>query len=331
MQVQGSRAETDLLGKSLMQHWVTSIFEDAFAESRSRANHVRQALRRLAEIFETDCRHHFRTQEMADLADEIACCDNPEAFAELMWKVAIAAGFQNYTVFLMQSGNGAMYRTRATTSHSQDWIDHYRRMGYQAIDPVLKRALTQDGWFLFSDLPAETAQEEAFWADLEAHRKGRNGVCFAMTRADGARIAVTFSTSKSDDQTRMLVKLDGYDLKFIAEQAADCFICLSAGPNRSDCTLSIAELRFLHKLATSPRPEEAFTITAGFGSNKSLQASIRQKLKVDTIFQAVAIASMRKWFDQLPVDNSDVARSFPELAGRDLLSMAQGDETPDAA
>ena len=64
-------------------------------------------------------------------------------------------------------------------------------------------------------------------------------------------------------------------------------------------------------------PRRRFDITARFGSNKALQSSIRRKLGAETVFQAIAIASARGYFDDMPFTVSEVTRPFPALGGLD--------------
>ena len=159
---------------------------------------------------------------------------------------------------------------------------------------------------------------EAFWDDAEKFRAGRSGFCFSSTRPSGARLGVTFSTNDTDARSAELFRLNGHDLTVIAQLAIECFCYLSSGDGLSEEPLSMEELRFLHTLATSPNPEKALTISSNYGGNKSLQDSIRKKLNVSTVFQAISIASSMRWFDMLPFSSEDAVRPFPGLTGWEL-------------
>ena len=131
---------------------------------------------------------------------------------------------------------------------------------------------------------------------------------------------MSYLTSNSDDRAQHLIATHGSDLRVLSELAAEIFHDLSVGEQRDDCPLSVQELRFLHTLATSSDPEDAFKATPGFGSNHALQASIRSKLGVTTVFQAISMAVSRNWLDRLPFDEGEVQRPHPAL---DRLSSAQ--------
>lgn len=300
-----------------MRHWARVMVEDVDVGGQTLSDAARKALRRMVEIIEAEDVHQFRTRELAGLADEIAECSDLEDLSQLMWKVATATGFENFIIFVIRNGANGTPRSRVCTSCNVEWIQRYQEMNYQFIDPVMAKAQNAPDHFLFSDLDASSPPVQTFWDDAEAHRIGRNGTCMTFMRPDRAIIGVSYLTGKTADQTRENVRLNGYDLKVLATLAVDAFCYVSYGMQRTDDRLTEEELRFLHMLASWQNPEEAFKITAQFGSNKSLQASIRRKLQAETVFQAIAIASARGYFDELPYDVTEVTRPFPALGGLD--------------
>ena len=220
-------------------------------------------------------------------------------------------------IFVIRNGANGTPRSRVCTSCNMDWIHRYLEMNYQFVDPVMAAARGPADHFLFSDLEDSSPPVQSFWEDAEAHRIGRNGMCLSFEGSDRARIGVSYLTAKNAAQTRSNALLNGYDLMVLASLAVEAFCYISFGAKQGEDRLTEEELRFLHTLAFWHNPEEAFKITARYGSNKTLQASIRRKLKAETMSQAIAIASARGYFDDLPYNATEVTRPYPSLSGLD--------------
>lgn len=303
-----------------MKHWVKTVLEDACWQTGSLPDHILRDLKRIVQIVDSTETHRFRTPELEMIADEISECSDLGQLSNILWRASTSTGFQNFAIFVLSQGSCGTFRTRICTSYNEAWINRYQAKNYQFIDPVISEASRRDGWFLFSDLKSNAPAHSSFWKDAEDHQIGRNGVCFTTTRPDGARVAVVFSTSNSAEKTKELVRRDGFDLRFLAELAVECFCYGAIGLQLPDDTLSVEELRFLYTLATSSEPKKALDIAPKYGSNTTLQSSIRAKLNVETIFQAVSVASTRGWFNYLPYDANEVIRSFPGLSGLDIAA-----------
>ncbi|MEM9319323.1 MAG: autoinducer binding domain-containing protein [Pseudomonadota bacterium] len=306
-----------------MNHWARVVLEELDGTDPKVTGTAREGLRRMARIVERLDVHQFRTDELADLADALAECVDLEDLARIMWTATTSCGFENFIVFVIRNGSNGTPRSRVCTSCNETWIRRYERMNYQFVDPAMAAARGRDGHFLFSDLEDSAPPVKAFWDDAEAHRIGRNGICYTFDRPDRSRIGVSFLTAKSVSQCQKNVRLNGHDLMVLASLAVDAFSYLSYGPNHGEELLTEEELRFLHTLTSWRNPEDAFKITAGFGSNKALQSSIRRKLGAESVFQAIAIASARGYFDDLPYDVNEVTRPFPELSGLDETLLKQ--------
>ena len=301
-----------------MQHWSEVVVNDALWYIKDCPDHVRSALKRMAHIISEQPAYRFRLPEVERYADEIAECTELTTLVEYMWRACTSLGFQHVTIFALAQGKSGVFRKGRCTSHSLEWIRQYQKKRYQFIDPVVAMAIQRDGSFLFSDLPS-TPNSEAFWIDAERHRIGRNGICVAVTRRDGARVGVSYSTSTDDKATEQLLRLNRNELEHLALLAIDCFCDVSVGAPQDGSNLTNAELRFLYLLSTTPTSEAAMKLNKGFGSNAHLQSSIRNKLGVETIFQAVAMAAASHWFDHLQYGVDDVIRMFPELTGLELV------------
>lgn len=203
-------------------------------------------------------------------------------------------------------------------SLNEKWIRCYENKAYQFIDPIVAMARMRDGGFLFSEAESYAPTVQVFWQDAERHRVGRHGLCYASSRPNGSRIAVSFFRSQSEAKARETARLNRHDLEAISQLAIECFCYVSQGSDRDENVLTVSELKFLHTLATADNPSNAFEQLANFGGNRQLQAAICQKLCVKTIFQAIAIASANQWFDSLPVYANEIITPSPQLLGSDL-------------
>ncbi|MFK7977373.1 MAG: autoinducer binding domain-containing protein [Halioglobus sp.] len=299
-----------------MKHWVRSVLEEAVSQERNLTQVTWASLKRIIELLETNEVYQFLSKDMDRLADDLSVCDDLTNLSEIMWNVAVSSGFQNFAIFALSHGSGTTFKSRVCTSYNKHWIRNYEEKRYQYVDPIMHMASSMtEGFFFYSDLDHDTPAIRDFWNDARNHKIGRNGICHVIALRDGVRIGVSFSTSSNAAKVRKDADLTGSDLAFIAQLAAECFCFTSRGPAISNDVLSTDELRFLHLLATLEDPEEALKVTACYGSNKALQAAIRSKLNVTSVFQALALASRRGWFDQLPYISVEVETPFPPLRG----------------
>lgn len=304
-----------------MPHWVQVLIEDTAKQAHPLPNHVLDGLKRVERIVQSSDRFHFRTDEFEDIADNISVCCDLNELARLLWQAATAAQFQNFSLFMLEQGRAPIFSTRLCTSWKKSWVTQYCRKSYQFVDPVANRAHQTDGSFKFSELSQSCPMLDEYWQDAEAHGIGRNGYCHVLTRPDQSRLAMAFYTSNDEARTDEIIRLNGYDLRIIAELAIECFCYLAAPRGIDDIELTTEELYFLHTLATSPNPEAALALQPLYGSNKAMQASIRNKLNVSTVFQAISVATARNLFDALPIYEEEVLRPYPALSGWDMADM----------
>lgn len=307
-----------------MSHWVNVIIEDAMTPENPLPEHIANGLKRIAKIVEISDVAQFRTAELEGIAEAICECTELTEISQLLWQATTAFGFQNFSMFVIRQGRSAAFPSRLCTSLNTKWLERYVDKSYQYVDPVALRASERDGSFVFSELNRSCPLSEEFWVDAEKHNVGRNGFCHATIRPDGSRLGVSFLTSANSHMTTDIVRLNSYDLRAIAEFAIEAFCHLSCGHTLREEDLTVQELKFLHIIATSVSPETALLQEPCYGSNKSLQNSIRRKLGVETIFQAVSVASAKCLFDDLPYYFDEVISPFPKLSGWNL-----GDQHPD--
>lgn len=298
-----------------MNHWATALLNDLATKANRVDATATHEINRVLEIINKSGVHHFRTDELEEIAETISESTDLTELAELLWKAAICSGFEHFVVFVISQGSKGAFRTRVSTSFNEKWIAQYEQMNYSEIDPVLSAAANKDSFFAFAELSAASPDTQAFWKDANRHGIGSNGICFPFTRPDGSKLGVSFMTRKSASLAAQSINRNGFDLEFIAQLAVECFCYLSQGQHHQNGQLTVEELKFLHSLSTDHDPTRALTMTANFGSNKSLQNSIRQKLGVRTVFQAISIASWNHWFDELPYEPKEVVVSHPKLVG----------------
>lgn len=297
-----------------MSHWVRAILEEVTSPNHKLPRHVREGLDRLAKIVETSPEAQFRTQELEFLADEIFMCADIKHLSQLLWQVTSIAGFQHFSIFVVNQGSANAFRTRMCASYNERWLEQYVEKSYRFLDPIATRASKSDGSFVFAETHSQSPIIRAFWKDAEAHGVGSNGFCHVSTHRYGARVAVSFSTTSTSEETYENIRLNGHDLKIIADEAIDRFCELSSGEIPDDNVLTDQEIWVLYKLATCSDPLTAFPRLLNCEVNKSLQASICRKLKVTTLFQAIAVASSKHWFDLLPFYSDEVVTPFSHVS-----------------
>lgn len=298
-----------------MSHWVRVILEDAVSGQENLPDYVRSGLSHLVQIVETSDMWRFRTLELEAVADELSTCDCLSELSRLLWRAATSCGFQHFSLFVVSQGRGPVLASRMLTSFNSKWIKCFESKAYQFIDPVISMARIRDGSFLFSEASSCAPTVQAFWQDAEHHGVGRHGLCYAASRPDGARIAVNFYNSQPQEKAEENIRLNRHDLEVMSQLAIECFCYTSHGAASDKNVLSQRELKFLHTLATADNPKGAFDQVAAFGGNSQIQSAICEKLDVKTIFQAIAIASSKQWFDALPYFAGEVITPVPKLVG----------------
>ena len=261
----------------------------------------------------------FRDIKLELVANDIAEETEVSRLPQHLWEVAIRSGFQNASLFVLEQGRGSQFKSRVCSSYPENWRARYIEQKYQFIDPVVSMALVRDAAFKFSEAKGTSSIEAEFWADAEKYGVGTNGLAIPVRLECEALIVVTFATSV--DMQLADARCDEHlsDLSIVAQLAAEAFSCLGRSQPNPNAQLSQDELRYLHILVTSDDPSEARLIKTTFGSIKSIEHSIREKLGVKTILQAVAIASKKNFFDEVDFSASDINPLCAELTGWELL------------
>lgn len=261
----------------------------------------------------------FDDPDLIEFADDIALCSSLDALSEIMWDLTIAKGLQHYAIHVLKAGRKSVLGARMCTSWPEVWVSRYVNEAYQAIDPVLRRAKELEDGFFFDENGRCVPLIKSYWKDARKHGLGCQGLCFTIDRHDRSRYAVVFSARDDDNDAVERLTCSKNDLRIIAHLAAEAFSYMVQSCDLEDNVLSTRELRFLHTLATSDTPESALGHLSSYGGNRNLQDSIRKKLKVNTIFQAIVIATSRKWFDDVPLSISEIVRPRPGLGGWQMI------------
>jgi hypothetical protein len=297
-----------------VEHWIRSVLNDLVSEQLPIDSPLQADLRRIVEIVERADPYAYRSLELAELAGALEHATSLDELSGYMCEVAVAVGFQYGTVFVLRQGSGGMFRSRICTNYPSEWVDNYDARRYQYVDPIMLRVAEQDTAFEFRHVQNRSPAVAAFWKDAAAHGVGREGVCIPVTLPCGAKFAVSFATSSTAEEAAQNVARHLSDLYVISHTLADAFGYFARITQNTPDQLSAAELRFLHMLVTCESPDAL--LRANANTDFSMQTAITSKLGVATIFQAIAVAATRGWFDEMPYSTSDCAFVGEALSAR---------------
>lgn len=294
-----------------MRHWVRAVLEDICPDVSSLPQHVVASLSRLIQIVEAQEQHHFRTSELEVLADRLWDCENLHDLLENSIAAARLTGFDDVTIVLLSSGGLTKNMFRVLTSHSKNWINRYIEKSYQYVDPAVIRAMTREGVILFEDLDKSTPIACDFWNDAAAHGVGQNGFSYVASKKTGAKVSVSFVSNSSEKEVASRLRLDGADLLVLSEIISECFLSLTCGEDIVGSDLSEEEIRVLRYLATFGETGLSDWAKSNSLDIRRIQPSILAKLEVCSLYQAVAIAGSKRWFDGLSYRNEDTISQEP--------------------
>lgn len=262
----------------------------------------------------------FRNDKLQDIANSLSEETELDRLTKLLWEAAITADFQHSTLFVLEQGTGAAFRTRVCTTYPEDWIHRYGEKGYQYIDPVVTACQKYSEPFRFKDVKGTLPMELEFWKDAECSGIGTNGLAVPVSLPCGAKIAISYVSAASEKTVNESCDEHESDLLVIAYLAAEAFGFLARDRVTRTDDLTSDELRFLKILVASDEPQKALEVVPKFGSGQSMQNSIKQKLGVQTILQAVAIASKHSWLDGVPFEKSEVKFLLEGLKGWEQIT-----------
>ncbi|GIK82707.1 MAG: hypothetical protein BroJett024_38120 [Alphaproteobacteria bacterium] len=134
--------------------------------------------------------------------------DEPDLFGGLK---RVCAGFSvRHAVYhLAQNVKLQIDLPFIRTTYPAEWLGRYLIRNYYMIDPVVERGFGSAEPFLWSDLPRDTEERRAFFADAEAHGVGNCGYTVPIIDKSGRRAA--FSVTDQDDPQRWAARIAAID------------------------------------------------------------------------------------------------------------------------
>lgn len=294
-----------------MRHWVDELVEE-LANDLAPLSEQRQAMiHRVSDLIRDASSYHFRNERMDAIADNIITCETTQDLAGHLQNAAASTGFSYASAFVLTLGReGTPFRSRVCTSLPESWLQLYRTRNYQFVDPVYRLAHGLQAPQLITQELDDPPLVRSFWQNAVQQDVGSAVWVNTITCTDGARIAVTFNSTMPTQLILEGLRWDGTDLAVIANLAAEAFVRLNCMAGHATEPLSLPELRFLQMLCNGPDLNDVNSVTANYGSEISLQMSIRRKLGVRSLTQAGIIAMNRGWFDDLPWECIEVSTPF---------------------
>lgn len=305
----------------MVQHWIENWEADIRRSLPNLSRRMEHDLKTIRDAVAQNGSYVFRCPNLGIIADSIAEETELGQLTKLLRDASVAAGFQHATLFVLRQGRSTAFKTRVCTSYPEDWIARYGSQNYQNIDPVMSRAMQASAPFRFDEVWGSSGIEAAFWSDAEAHGIGRNGLTIPVSLPCDAKLAISFSSSNNQEMVGRQCEQHLSDLCVLAELAGEAFGVLGRTRPVQNSALTEEELHFLRILVVSDDPENALAVMPKFGSVRSMQQSIQEKLGVRTILQAVALASLHNWFDDVPFSMADVSFVCERLKGWGMVEQ----------
>lgn len=303
-------------------HWVQDLRAKLDDEDRTIPDAMREDILRLCGIVETLPGYEYRRKEFSMLADAADESYDLDELSRILNGVGSICGFDHASMFLVRTGEAIKFDTRVCTSLPREWLLHYDRKRYQFLDPVILRALVDDEPFVFSDLKSPAPVIEDFWKDAVKYGIGREGCCFAYTLGSTIRVAMSFVSMGTAEETAMSYEMNRSDLMAFGRAVSEIFVAHAAVMPAVEPRLSIDELRFLKRLITVS-DHAGVTELLERDEHASERASICRKLGVATVFQALVVMNRHEWQDDLPFAGAEVAKTYPGLLEHDPAPVAQ--------
>jgi hypothetical protein len=273
-------------------------------------------IKRLCDIVEALPDYEFRDTRLGAIAEELPEHADMDNLARLITEAGKTCGFTNASIFLLCYGSAITFEKRVCTSFPPEWLRAYDVNRYQYVDPVVARAISGGDPFLFSDLSRSSSLIEAFWTDSVAHGIGENGCCFVYDLDMNIRIGLSFASMGPPATVAEAFRVHRSDLDVLGRIACDTFIEHSGVFQTERADLSVEELRFLKSLISQSASDDVAALLQD-QEMQPLQTSICEHLGVATIFQALAVASRERWFNDLPFDGPEVAKPYPGVLQRE--------------
>lgn len=312
----------------MIKHWAYHVLEAVTWDRKELSPRVEAGLTKMVDIIANKSDHVYRENELADIAEKLMVAANLSDINELLWKAATLSGFKHASLVSL-SGRSLIGKFNACTSYSKEWIIAMASQRQFTADPIIQELLNGRDAFYFSDIRKSDNANESYWLERDRYRLGRNGFALGITTTNQAkRIGAIFCSDRPEETTRAIVEENGSDLREVARLAAETFATLSRIKSQEKESLNNVELEFLQTLALSDDPKSALNFTPVFGSKRSIQSTIKKKLGVNTIFQAVVVAAENGWLLPNKLDTMNTHVLFQELDGWDIVGKLEENSCP---
>ncbi|MEC9342591.1 MAG: LuxR family transcriptional regulator [Pseudomonadota bacterium] len=216
----------------------------------------------------------------------LAIIDEPDIERGLK-RVCELLDFKHAVYHLAQNVNLKIDLPYLKSTYPSEWLGHYLHRTYYLIDPVVTAGFAADKPFLWSELRSGKPEQEAFFADAEAHGVGNCGYTIPIVDRSGRRAA--FSVTGQDSKDSWAGRVEWLD--FTLQELAQLFhrralVDLYGGQN-----IPSLSPRELECLSWTTQGKDASTIAAILEISehtvRDYLKSARQKLGCATIAQAV--------------------------------------------
>lgn len=295
-----------------MTTWIHSSLSEA-VDTLQKVGMVDLAsdMRRLLESSEVENLKIFRKAAFEDLANAVAEVDDSVEFVALLRQIAKAFGLAHATVHSLNETDAMAFDPRVITTYPSSWIKRYVEKGYAGIDPVIATASAATEGFFWDSIRQDVPVIEAFFADARAFRVGASGYTLPAEVWNGARVALTVTSTLSPRAFRELFEPMRSDFDALAYEVICAFGEIAAQEYRPEKTPPENLLRLLRGLARGKTLQELADLNL-IDDVVDASRQICAFYEARTLLQAVIICTRLNHLDGLPFDHSEIAADRSE-------------------
>lgn len=291
-----------------MTSWIeSSLHEAIIAIDGSGRSRLASDLRRLLHAPEIGSLRLYRSERLAELADELDDCDCLQTFCGILKDVASALEVSHCTVHLIRERSTAFYGAKVLTTFPEAWVAEYVDRRYSTIDPIIAACRRGPGTF-FWDLQkaSDDPITRHFIRSALRNGIGPSGVTRVEETRFGSTVAVSLSSTCDQASFRKTFPERLFDFDEIASLMIEVFSVLACEHNEAPFNATDDQLKVLRALACGKSMAEVEAIPFLYGSFKTIEKSILKSFGARTLVQAAALALNRGMLDVLPYSSEDV-------------------------
>lgn len=299
--------------------WMRALLEDIRQRCTDDAM-ILQGLDRLADAVQEMPEYVYRSSELEAIAEKIFETDSNDLLAEYLNDLARIAGYRYASIMIIQFGQRTLRGARALSTFPEGWVSKYRDTNFFFSDPTINKARENSGWFKPFVQSEMNFYDPKFLMECERDRISIDTVALSLHLPDGVKGVVSFC---NDLQDPYLSKRRPHFLSDIQQVCRELFFAF-VDINTVDCqkeALTDNEKSFLATLIYSSCPLHALEILPQYGSNKSLQKNLMQKLGITSLFQAAAVAAKMELEEFLPPRFNKVVHLDRGMTGYELIGF----------